>query len=265
MVELEIRHASKSFRASGPGTSNGDRLPVFEDLTFDVEQGEFVCFLGPSGCGKTTLLWSIAGLHDLTSGEILLRGQKIEGPSSDRSVVFQEFVMFPWRNLRDNIAMGLEFQKNRRLVAEGGIRPQVDELINLVGLRGSEGAYPHEVSQGMRQRVAVARALAVEPTLLLMDEPFGSLDVITRESMQIKVIDIWKKTKKTIIFVTHSIDEAIFIATKIIVFTARPAKIVEVLTLDTPAPRYYADDTRLLELKDRIERLLFYECGKREA
>jgi NitT/TauT family transport system ATP-binding protein len=133
-------------------------------------------------------------------------------------------------------------------------------LIDLVGLRGSEEAYPHEVSQGMRQRVAVARALAVEPTVLLMDEPFGSLDVITRESMQAKVIDIWKKTKKTVIFVTHSIDEALFIATKIFVFSARPARIVDIVTPDTPAPRYYADDRRLLDLKEKIESLLFHEC-----
>ncbi len=264
MVELEIRNASKSFNTIGSAGSNGDRLVVFQDLTFNLEQGEFVCFLGPSGCGKTTLLWSIAGLHDLTGGEILLRGQKIEGPSAERSVVFQEFVMFPWRNLRGNIAMGLEFQKNRGL-AKRGIRSQVDDLIDLVGLRGSEEAYPQEVSQGMRQRVAVARALAVEPALLLMDEPLGSLDEITRESMQMKVIDIWKKTRKTIIFVTHSIDEAIFIATKIVVFSARPARIMEILTPDTPAPRYYTDDTRLLELKERIERLLFYECCKVEV
>lgn len=231
---------------------------VFEDLTFDVEQGEFVCFLGPSGCGKTTLLWSIAGLHDLTAGEIRLRGQKIHGTSSDRSVVFQEFVMFPWRTLSDNIVMGLELQKNKE-IAKKGTKQLVDELIDLVGLRGFEKSYPHEVSQGMRQRVSVARALAVEPTVLLMDEPFGSLDVITRETMQTKVIDIWKKTGKTIVFVTHSIDEALFIADKIVVFSARPAKVKEIITLETPTPRYYNNDKELLALKERIETLLFYE------
>jgi NitT/TauT family transport system ATP-binding protein len=256
MIEIEIREATKYFPIRGRRNSGKDKLVVFEDLTFDVEQGEFVCFLGPSGCGKTTLLWAIAGLHDLTAGEIRLRGQKIEGPGPDRSVVFQEFVMFPWRTLQDNIAMGLELRRNKS-IANKGFKQRVDELIDLVGLRGFEKAYPHEVSQGMRQRVSVARALAVEPTVLLMDEPFGSLDVITRESMQTKVVDIWKKTGKTIIFVTHSIDEALFIANKILVFSARPAKVKEIITLESPTPRYYTDHRELLTLKDRIEMLLF--------
>ncbi len=258
MAEIEIRGATKYFPIRGRRNSSEDKLLVFEDLTFDVEQGEFVCFLGPSGCGKTTLLWSIAGLHDLTAGEIRLRGQKIHGPSSDRSVVFQEFVMFPWRTLSDNIAMGLELQKNRE-IAKKGTKQLVGELIELVGLRGFEKSFPHEVSQGMRQRVSVARALAVEPTVLLMDEPFGSLDVITRETMQRKVIDIWKETGKTIIFVTHSIDEALFIANKIVVFSARPARVKEILTFESPTPRYYTDHKELLILKERIETLLLYE------
>ncbi len=258
MVEIEIKGATKYFPVRSRKNSSQDKLLVFEDLTFNVEKGEFVCFLGPSGCGKTTLLWNIAGLHDLTDGEIRLRGQKIQGPGSDRSVVFQEFVMFPWRTLRDNIAMGLELRRNKS-IGNKGIEQLVDELIDLVGLWGFEKAYPHEVSQGMRQRVAVARALAVKPIVLLMDEPFGSLDVITRDSMQTKVVDIWKKTGKTIIFVTHSIDEALFIANKIVVFSARPAKVKEILTLESPTPRYYADHKELLELRERIETLLFYE------
>jgi NitT/TauT family transport system ATP-binding protein len=255
MIEIEIKGATKYFAMRGPRNSGADRLLVFENLTFDIERGEFVCLLGPSGCGKTTLLWAIAGLHWLTSGEILLRGQKIEGPGPERSVVFQEFVMFPWRTLRDNVAMGLELRKNRR-IAEKGTRQLVEDLIDLVGLRGFEKAYPHEVSQGMRQRVAVARALIVEPTVLLMDEPFGALDLITRESMQTKVIDIWRRTAKTIIFVTHSIDEAIFIATKIVVFSNRPAQVREIISLDSRTPRYYTEHEELLSLKEKIESLL---------
>ncbi len=258
MVELEIEGATKYFAVRGQRESRDDRLLVFEDLTFNVERGELVCLLGPSGCGKTTLLWSIAGLHDLTSGKIRLRGREVTGPGSDRSVVFQEFVMFPWRTLEKNVAMGLEFQRNKHIAKKGKNR-LVEDLIDFVELRGFEKSYPHEVSQGMRQRVSVARALAVEPTLLLMDEPFGSLDVITRETMQTKVVDIARKTGKAIVFVTHSIDEALFIADKIVVFSSRPATVKEIITFDSPAPRYYADHKELLALKERIETLLFYE------
>jgi NitT/TauT family transport system ATP-binding protein len=168
--------------------------------------------------------------------------------------------MFPWRTLGKNVAMGLELQRNRHIAKKGASR-LVEDLIDFVELRGFEKSYPHEVSQGMRQRVSVARALAVEPTVLLMDEPFGSLDVITREIMQTKVVDIARKTGKTIVFVTHSIDEALFIADRIIVFSARPARVKEVITFDSPTPRYYADHQELLALKERIETLLFYEMG----
>jgi NitT/TauT family transport system ATP-binding protein len=258
MAELEIEGATKYFPLRGRRDSSDDRLLVFDDLTFNVEQGELVCFLGPSGCGKTTLLWSIAGLHELTSGKIRVRGEEISGPSSDRSVVFQEFVMFPWRTIAKNVSMGLELRKNRHIAKNGRSR-LIEDLIDFVELRGCEKSYPHEVSQGMRQRVSVARALAVEPTLLLMDEPFGSLDVVTREAMQTKVIDIARKKGKTIIFVTHSIDEALFIADKIVVFSARPARVKEIITFESQAPRYYADHKELLPLKERIETLLFYE------
>mgnify|MGYP001350301264 CR=1 FL=1 len=208
-------------------------LVAIEDFTLEVEKGEFICILGPSGCGKTTILRIIAGLDTLSGGSISLNGKDIKGPGSDRGMVFQEFALFPWRSVRKNIEFGMELRKippkNRNEISQ--------KLIELVGLRGFENSHPHELSGGMKQRVGIARALANEPEILLMDEPFGALDAQTRNLMQKELLRIWQETKKTIIFITHSVDEAVFLADRIVVMSERPGHITEIYKIPWERPR----------------------------
>jgi len=208
-------------------------LVAIENFSLEVQKGEFICLLGPSGCGKTTILRIIAGLDTLTSGKIVLDGKSIKGPGSDRGMVFQEFALFPWRTVRKNIEFGMELRnipaKTRRETSQ--------KLIDLVGLEGFENAHPHELSGGMKQRVGIARALANEPDILLMDEPFGALDAQTRNLMQKELLRIWKETKKTVIFITHSVDEAVFLADRIIVMSERPSHITEIYKIPWERPR----------------------------
>lgn len=212
---------------------DGSRLHVLENLSLEVQDKEFVCILGPSGCGKTTLLRLIAGLDVAESGAILLDGEEMKGPNPKVGMVFQEYSLFPWRSVIDNIAFGLEMQglarDERYRVAE--------QYLVLVGLTQFRDSYPSELSGGMRQRVAVARALALDPVVLLMDEPFGALDAQTRNMLQHELLGIWDKTKKTIVFITHSVDEAVFLADRIIVLTPRPGRVCEVFSIDQPRPR----------------------------
>ena len=225
--KLELRNVTKTFK-----TEEGE-LTALENINLAIKPSEFLCIIGPSGCGKSTLLRLIAGLDDPSSGEILLDGKELRGPSQDRGMVFQEYSLFPWRTVLKNVTFGLEIQ---------GIDKQeqykiAEEYIELVGLKGFEKRYPYELSGGMKQRVAIARALATEPAILLMDEPFGSVDAQTRNILQEELLDIWKRTKKTILFVTHSVDEAVYLADRVAVVSSRPGCLVKCAKIDIPRPR----------------------------
>jgi NitT/TauT family transport system ATP-binding protein len=228
MGKLEIRDLNQSFPRD-----DGSTLTVLEHLKFEVNDKEFVCILGSSGCGKTTLLRLIAGLDEAGSGIIILDGEEMKGTSPKVGYVFQEYSLFPWRTVIDNIAFGLEMRgipkEERYRIAERYL-----DLVNLAHFRNS---YPSELSGGMRQRVAVARALALDPVLLLMDEPFGALDAQTRNMLQQELLDIWAKTKKTIIFITHSVDEAVFLSDRILVLTPRPGRLCRIFPVGLPRPR----------------------------
>jgi NitT/TauT family transport system ATP-binding protein len=224
---IQISNLSKVF------IKGKKELRALRGFELDVADGEFVCLLGPSGCGKTTVLRILAGLEGKSGGSVKLRGREISKSGPDRGMVFQEFALFPWRSVRSNIEFGLEIkgidEVNRKKISA--------KYIDLVGLKGFEDAHPNELSGGMKQRVGLARALANNPDVLLMDEPFGSLDAQTRNLMQKELLRIWSATGKTILFVTHSVDEAVFLADRIVVMTARPGKVREIIPVDLPRPR----------------------------
>ena len=228
MGELVIRNLTRIF-----ARDDGSTLTAIEEVDLTISQEEFVCVLGPSGCGKTTLLRMVAGLDFATSGDILLDGEPIRGPNSKVGIVFQEYSLFPWRNVIDNVAFGLEMMG----VGREERYQRADKYLELVGLSQFSRSYPSELSGGMRQRVAVARALALDPVVLLMDEPFGALDAQTRNLLQKELLEIWEKTRKTIMFVTHSVDEAVFLADRLIVLTTRPGRVCEVIPIDLDRPR----------------------------
>jgi NitT/TauT family transport system ATP-binding protein len=228
MGELRIRHLSRTFVRD-----EGTELEAIRDVNLTIRQEEFVCILGPSGCGKTTLLRMIAGLDQATSGDIMLDGENIAGPNPKVGIVFQEYSLFPWRNVIDNVAFGLEMRNMRREERYA----LAEQYLELVGLSQFSKSYPSELSGGMRQRVAVARALALDPFVLLMDEPFGALDAQTRNLLQNELLEIWGKTRKTIIFVTHSVDEAVFLADRLIVLTPRPGTVCEAIPIELSRPR----------------------------
>jgi len=210
-----------------------DSLVVLQDLSFQVNEGEFLCIVGPNGCGKTTLLRLIAGLTRPMAGGIRLNGQPVQGPGPERGLVFQEYALFPWRSVRQNIEFGLEMR---------GLSPAVrrrisQTYIELTGLTGFEDYRPRRLSGGMKQKVSLARALANDPQVILMDEPFAALDCQTRNLMQEELLSLWEQEKKTILFVTHSVEEAVFLADRILVLTARPGRLYETITVDIPRPR----------------------------
>lgn len=214
-----------------PGT--GEVTPALLPINLEVRDSEFLCIVGPSGCGKSTLLACAAGLNKCTEGKVLVDGKRVFGPSPERGVVFQEYALFPWMTLRENIEFGPRLRgvssEERRLIS--------DQYMELVGLTRSANKYPAELSGGMKQRVALARALANEPEILLMDEPFGALDAMTRESMQEELLEIWQADRRTCIFVTHSIAEAIYLADRVVIMGGPPGYIKQVISVDLPRPR----------------------------
>jgi NitT/TauT family transport system ATP-binding protein len=228
----------------------GDRLLAVDGASLEISEGEFVAIVGPSGCGKTTFLNAVDGLLPLTSGTLTLSGRQIERPGPDRAMVFQQPSLLPWRTVTGNITYGLELQRK----PAAHVRDRARALIELVRLEGFEESYPLELSGGMQQRVNLARALAVEPEILLLDEPFAALDAQTRETMQQELLRIWNATRKTALFITHDIVEAVYLADRVIVLTARPGRVKEVLRIDIPRPRdlRVKHDPRFVAIESRI-------------
>jgi NitT/TauT family transport system ATP-binding protein len=237
------------------------RLLALWDFTLTVPEGEFLVIVGPSGCGKTTFLSAVAGLVAPTSGTVRFEGAPVRGPGPDRAMVFQDYALMPWRTVEKNVRFGLE-------MAGRNSRKHLDEVrgyIELVGLAGFEKSYPHELSGGMRQRVGLARALVVDPKVMLMDEPFAAVDAMTREIMQGELERIIHETGKTVVFVTHSIDEALTLADRIAVITSRPGRLQEVIDVDLPRPRYEKDvkaSPRYQELREHVWSLLQKEVSQ---
>ena len=240
-VKIGFQKVRKEFVVRGEGGGLSDRFTALEDITLDVRPGEFLALVGPSGCGKSTLLDLLGGLTAPTSGRILLDGRPIEGPARDRGIVFQQYALFPWRTAAQNVEFGLDIAglkaKQRREIAR--------HYLDLVGLTAFADRYPHELSGGMKQRVAIARSLAYDPEVLLMDEPFAALDAQTRETLQGELLRIWRATGKTIIFITHGIDEAVVLGQRVAVMTSRPGRIKHVVEIPE-ALRNETEDVRSL-------------------
>lgn len=214
-------------------TENGDAVTAIQGISIEVGANDFICLLGPSGCGKSTLLRIVAGLEQATEGQVLFRGNAHTRPTREIGMVFQEYTLLPWRTVEDNVALGLELTGVPKLQR---LKRSADYL-EMVGLLPFRRAYPYELSGGMQQRVAIARALANDPDVILMDEPFGALDAYTRILLQKELLRIWERNRKTILFVTHSVDEAIYLADRIAVFTAHPGRLREIHSVDLPRPR----------------------------
>ena len=253
-VKLRATHVSKVFQVE-----KGE-LTAIEDVTLEIHTNEFVTLVGTSGCGKSTFLNLAAGLIPVTSGRIEVDGQEIRGPGADRGMVFQSYTLFPWLKVLDNVKFSLRKQKLSAREKDEIAR----EHLRLVGLSGFENAYPAQLSGGMKQRVAIARALAYKPSVLLMDEPFGALDAQTRGLMQELLLKIWEDHKTTILFVTHDIDEAIFLADRVYVMTARPGRIKQEIAVPLPRPRSYEIETtpEFIRIKRQIVELIREESMK---
>ena len=241
-------------------TKDKREIVAVDGFSLSVKSQEFVCILGPSGCGKTTVLRMIAGLEVPTSGSISLNGNSVKEPGQDRGMVFQEFALFPWRTVRKNIEFGPELSN----MPPEKIREISDRFIELVGLKTFEDIHPKELSGGMKQRVGIARALANDPSILLMDEPFGSIDAQTRNLMQKELLDIWQKMKKTIIFITHSVDEAVFLSDRIVVMTSRPGAVKKIFEVDLPRPRERTSK-EFIEIRGAVLAELQAEFDKAQA
>ena len=245
MSSVSIQSVSRTFEGR-----KGQRTQALQPVDFEVRDNDFVTILGPSGCGKSTLLRIVAGLDHATSGRVLLDGVPVEGPGADRGMVFQSYTLFPWLTIEQNIRFGLR----ERGMPEAQQKERAAYFIAKVGLRGFEQHFPKQLSGGMQQRTAIARALANDPKILLMDEPFGALDNQTRVLMQELLLGIWEAERKTVLFVTHDIDEAIFMANRVAVFSARPGRIKTELAVDLPHPRHYTIKTspEFMDLKARL-------------
>jgi NitT/TauT family transport system ATP-binding protein len=247
-VILDVQHLNKFF-GSGPR-----RTTALRDINFQTHRREFLCIVGPSGCGKTTLVRILAGLEEKNSGQVLLQGKAVTEPGSDRGMVFQGYTLFPWLTVKKNVMFGLEVNGRGKDEAER----QALQWLQLIGLERFADAYPNQLSGGMKQRVAIVRALANQPPILLMDEPFGALDAQTRCRMQAHLLEIWRKIDITIVFITHDLDEAIFLADRILVLSAHPGEVRELIEVPVPRPRSAAQliSPAFLATKARLEELI---------
>ena len=248
--KISFRQARKVF---GEGAK---RFTAFEALTLDIADGEIVTVVGPSGCGKSTALNMVAGLIPHNGGEVLVGGKPVEGPGPDRGVIFQQYALFPWMTVRENVEFGLKIQGQP---AEAR-RKTAMHYLGLVGLTDFADAYPKTLSGGMKQRCAIARAYAVNPSVLLMDEPFGALDALTRVRLQDQLLDTWSKDKRTVMFITHDVDEAVYIAHRVIVLAANPGRLQQIIEVDLPFPR--TEEIRLspefADIRNRVWRAVYH-------
>jgi NitT/TauT family transport system ATP-binding protein len=247
-VILRVDGLSKVFE------TRGRRTTALNDINFETHRREFLCIVGPSGCGKSTLVRILAGLDRQSSGRVLLAGKPVTGPGADRGMVFQGYTLFPWLTVKRNVMFGLEMNNHGRAHAER----EALQWLDLIGLGKYADAYPHQLSGGMKQRVAIARALANQPRILLMDEPFSALDAQTRARMQSYLLDIWRKIDITIVFITHDLDEAVFLADRILVLKANPGEVAELIEVPVPRPRHAAQyvGPEFRAAKERLEELI---------
>ncbi|MDE1980842.1 MAG: ABC transporter ATP-binding protein [Betaproteobacteria bacterium] len=249
-----IERVSKAFSTSKA------RVTALENIGLEIPAGQFVCLLGPSGCGKSTLLNAVAGFARPDAGRILVNDVPVTGPSPERGMVFQEYALFPWMTVAQNVAFGLEVKR----LPKAAVQARVDELLHMLKLSEFAERYPKELSGGMRQRVAIARVLALDSPILLMDEPFGALDALTRRSLQDELLRLWSELGKTVLFVTHSIEESIFLADRIVVMTYRPGTVKRDLLVDLPRPRDPAAP-EFNRLKRELSELVAQEQNRHEA
>ncbi|MBG6238506.1 NitT/TauT family transport system ATP-binding protein [Mycetocola sp. CAN_C7] len=250
-ARISVQGVTKTFDLSG------DEFIALDNVSLDVADNEFVTVVGPSGCGKSTLMNILAGLDDPTSGQALVNGKAVSGPGPERGVIFQQYALFPWLSVRKNVEFGL---KTAGLGAKER-REKAEHFIEMVGLSQFADALPKMLSGGMKQRCAIARAYAVDPTILLMDEPFGALDALTRVKLQEQLLDTWSQEKRTVVFITHDVDEAVFLANRVVVMAARPGRIFDVIDVDLPYPR--TEDMRLspefTALRNRVWHSVYHQ------
>ena len=244
---IVISHVTKRFR-----TAQRTELTALRDVSFTATRGEFVAIVGPSGCGKSTLLYAVAGLLESSEGTVTVDGAPVVGPSPERGVVLQNFSIFPWRRVADNVIYGPEM----RGIAKAERRQLARKYLDLVGLADFADYYPRELSGGMKQRVAIAQTLACNPSILLMDEPFGALDALTREVLQDQLLQLWERDRKTVLFVTHSIDEAVLLADCVVIMGTRPGRVKQIVPVDLPRPRRPSEIRALPEFS-RLRNLIW--------
>jgi NitT/TauT family transport system ATP-binding protein len=250
-AKISVREVTKTFPLKG------EEFVALDRVSIDIADNEFVTVVGPSGCGKSTLMNVLAGLETPTSGEALVDGRSVSGPGPERGVIFQQYALFPWLSVRKNVEFGLKVNG----VPRAQRRERAEHFIEMVGLQQFADALPKMLSGGMKQRCAIARAYAVNPSILLMDEPFGALDALTRVKLQEQLLDTWSREKRTVMFITHDVDEAVFLANRVVVMAARPGRIYDVIDVDLPYPR--TEDVRLSpefgELRNRVWHAVYHQ------